>query len=331
MENRPYRPHRSLFWPIVLIGVGIIWLLGNLGAIAAFDLPVLFRLWPVLLVFIGLELLIGRRSPKVGVVLGVLTLVAVVGFLVGGRQLGLSPDVQVKTERFSAPIGEAASASVLLAFSDSPATVSALANSTDLIEANLTYIGSINFRVTGTARKVVRLARNEADFLLFTPLYWDPSLNWQVGLSPQVPTDLTVDGGSGESQLDLSQLKLNSLKASMGSGASAFTTPAAGPETHIQANGGSGSMDWSIPAGAAMEMHLSGGSGSVNIRLPGSAMVLLEIRDQDTGAITFPPGWVPVTSARGVQATWETPGFAQASRVIHIIIDHAGSGSIHIS
>ncbi|HEX9012471.1 MAG TPA: DUF5668 domain-containing protein [Anaerolineaceae bacterium] len=319
-----------MFWPIVLIGVGIIWLMGNIGAIAAFDLPVLFRLWPLLLVFLGLDFLIGRRSPLVGAVLGVLAVVLVAGFLLGGRAFGLSSNVQVKTERFSTPIDEATSASVLLAFSDSPASVSSLSGSADLIEADLTYIGAINFRATGTARKVVRLARNEADFLLFTPLYWDPSLNWQIQLTPRIPLALTINGGSGESRLDLSLLQLTSLKVSMGSGASAFTAPASGSQPLIEVSGGSGSMDWTIPAGAGLEMRVSGGSGSINIHLPSAPVVELDLKDKDAGSVSFPTGWVQAPAAAGSQATWETPGFAPSPHAVRIIIEHAGSGSIHI-
>jgi hypothetical protein len=330
MEKQPYRPHRSLFFPIVLIGVGLIWLLGNLGAIAAFDLPVLLRLWPVLLVFIGIDILIGRRSPLVGAVLGGLAIVVVVGFLVGGRELGLSPDVKVNTQRFTAPIGTATSANVVIAFSDSPATIIALADSDKLIQADLTYVGTVNFRVTGTLHKVVRLARNEADFLLFSPLYWDPNLSWGIALTPSIPLSLTLDGGSGESRVDLSGLQLASLKASMGSGASAFTAPAGGPVERIQVSGGAGSMDWAIPSGAAFEMDLSGGSGAVNIRLPASPNVLLEIREKDAGEVSFPSGWVPAPLAKGDAAAWQSPGYSSASRAIHIVITEIGSGSIHI-
>ncbi len=330
MEKRPYRPHRSLFWPIILIGVGVIWLLGNIGAIAAFNLPVLFHLWPLLLVFVGLDILAGRRSPLVGAVLGAVALALVVIFLVGGRQLGLSSTVQIKTEKFTAPVGQATSASVLLALSDSPTTVSALPNNSDLIEADLTYIGSINFRATGTLRKMVRLARDEADFLLFSPLYWDASLNWKILLNPRIPTDLNINGGSGESRVDLSQLRLTSLKASMGSGTSAFTVPAQGPEPHVQAVGGSGSMDWTIPAGAAVELHLSGGSGSINVHLPSSQPVQLEIREKNFSGVSFPSNWVQVPSPAGVQVTWETPGYSADAHSIQIVVDEVGSGSIHI-
>jgi len=51
----------SLFWPVVLIGAGVILLLRNLGVLQNFDLQTLLRLWPLILVVIGLDLIFGRR------------------------------------------------------------------------------------------------------------------------------------------------------------------------------------------------------------------------------------------------------------------------------
>ena len=57
------RRYRSLFWPMVLIGVGVVWLLGNIGVIRPASLGVLVSFWPLILIFIGLDILFGRRSP----------------------------------------------------------------------------------------------------------------------------------------------------------------------------------------------------------------------------------------------------------------------------
>ena len=41
--NQSQRPH-SLFFPILLIGVGVIWLLANMGIFSAVNMSMLFRL-----------------------------------------------------------------------------------------------------------------------------------------------------------------------------------------------------------------------------------------------------------------------------------------------
>ncbi|MHB8089227.1 MAG: LiaI-LiaF-like domain-containing protein, partial [Anaerolineaceae bacterium] len=47
MDNHPR--YRSLFWPILLVGVGIVWLLSNLGLIQQISLGSILKFWPVVL------------------------------------------------------------------------------------------------------------------------------------------------------------------------------------------------------------------------------------------------------------------------------------------
>ena len=73
--NTSYRRGPDLFWPIILIGAGIIFLLSNLGVITGNPWPILWNLWPVLLIVIGLDILFGRRSMLgglIGAALGVM-------------------------------------------------------------------------------------------------------------------------------------------------------------------------------------------------------------------------------------------------------------------
>ncbi len=61
---------RDLFWPVLFVGFGVLWLLVNLKRLPFDNLGVLIGLWPVLLVAAGLDLLVGRRWPVVGALLG---------------------------------------------------------------------------------------------------------------------------------------------------------------------------------------------------------------------------------------------------------------------
>ena len=60
---RPEQSRRgSLVGPVILLGLGIVFLLNNLGVLEWSVWEVIFRLWPVLLIAAGLDFLIGRRS-----------------------------------------------------------------------------------------------------------------------------------------------------------------------------------------------------------------------------------------------------------------------------
>ena len=80
--DRPLRPRRIL-GPLVLIGIGVLFLLGNLGLPAWRFWETLLYLWPVLLIAAGLELLVGRRAPWAGWLIALIA----VGVLLGGMLL----------------------------------------------------------------------------------------------------------------------------------------------------------------------------------------------------------------------------------------------------
>src|SRR3972149_730312 len=121
MNPSPYRP--NLFWPIVLIGAGVIFLLNNTGVITGNPWPVILNLWPVLLIVAGLDILLGRQSsagPAIGAILGLLLVGGVLGVLTAGPNLpGLNLTFaggELKTQHVESPLGDVRSARVSIDF-----------------------------------------------------------------------------------------------------------------------------------------------------------------------------------------------------------------------
>ncbi|NIO06896.1 MAG: hypothetical protein GTO40_02485, partial [Deltaproteobacteria bacterium] len=77
----------GLVGPLLLIGLGVIFLLNNLGVLAVSVWDVVFHLWPVILIAIGLDLLIGRRSVWGSLLVLALILAVLIGgiLLIGAR------------------------------------------------------------------------------------------------------------------------------------------------------------------------------------------------------------------------------------------------------
>ena len=81
-RTRPGRSHHrspSFFWPLVLIGAGVLLLLSNLGFVSWESWNLVWRLWPLLLIGLGIELLVGRRSTLGAIVSGALILCLIGG------------------------------------------------------------------------------------------------------------------------------------------------------------------------------------------------------------------------------------------------------------
>ena len=91
---------RSLFWPILLIGVGVILLLANLGLVEPVNLIALFRMWPLLLIAAGAQILFGRSFPWVGTILSVGLAIGAIALILFAPQLNLTPSTELITERF---------------------------------------------------------------------------------------------------------------------------------------------------------------------------------------------------------------------------------------
>jgi hypothetical protein len=322
-------PPRFLFWPILLIGAGIVLLLANLNLIPQLNLAVLFRLWPVILIAVGLEILIGRRSAWISGVIGLAAVGLVIVFLLIGPSLGLAPSAQVQTGRFSEPVGEATSARVSLDLTDAPATIHGLADSNQLIDADLTYVGEIEFLVQGQQEKRVSLSQRWDSVLWFEALSLSPELRWEIGLSPEVPLDLAIDGGSGGIVMDLSALQLTGLTMDVGSGSVDLELPSSSAQYTARFDGGSGQVTIVIPDEADLVLEIEGGSGQFVLDVPDLA-VRVEVRDSGSGEVRLPPGLSQVSAGDDDEGVWETADYAGAGRQVMIIVDDVGSGNIEV-
>ncbi len=342
--------YRSLFWPIVLIGIGVVALLANAGALSRENISVLFRLWPVLLILIGIDIMFGRRSPAIGALIGIGAVAAVIGMMLVGPSLGWDQDWEVKTDRFSAPIGQATSARVELDLGSSPTELTALSDSDDLIDAELTYLGEIKFEVSGDQEKSVKLSESDGGrWFWFDWFNDDEELRWDVGLSKDLPLELNADGGSGSMTLDLAALQLTRLSLDVGSGSADLDLSTG--SYPAQVDGGSGSTRLRVPAGAAVdleidvgsgsvtvgiadratvELRIDGGSGSLTVDVPDDAAVRVDVRDSGSGSVRVPSRYERTRSGDRDEGTWETPGYGSADYQIEIQIESVGSGSLEV-
>lgn len=355
MEEKGRGGYRSLFWPLVLIGIGVIALLGTMGVLSRANFVVLFRLWPVLLILIGVDIMFGRRSPVIGALIGVGAIALIIGLMLVGPSQGWGDELEVKTGRFSEPISQATAARVSLDLSSGPTEITTLSDSGDLIDAELNYTGNIEFEARGDRDKTISLREHGtgSTFLFDWFTRDDDELRWDVGLSPQVPLDLEIDGGSGSVALDLDKLQLTGLNLDVGSGTIDGSLPASEQRYDVQVDGGSGSCRLDIGDGADVSLHvdagsgsfrlktgayadinvrIDGGSGKVTIDVPDDAAVRVDVRDAGSGSVHV-PSRLDRTS-RGDDdddtGTWETPGYGNADHRIEIIVEDLGSGNVEV-
>ena len=319
---------RSLFWPVILIGAGVIWLLGTLGIIPGENFAALGSLWPLILIAIGLDLLFGHRSPLGGAIVGLITVGLVIFFLIAGPSLVPDSASMLKTEYISAEIGQSVSADIRLDFAAQPVTITALDDSTSLLEGEIDHYGTLRFADTGLQNRRIALQQ-------FNNNPWSLQLNpnaaWEIELTPLLPLDPTISGASGSADLDLSELQLKGFEIDQGSGQLTLWLPPSSEEYIARIEGGSGSLDLFLPADGDLIVNLDGGSGSINIEIPPQAAAQLTVRSAGSGSVNV-PSWLERQQggSDSKEGVWKTEGFDQAAHKLTIICDDLGSGSFTI-
>jgi len=331
-ENRP-RGYRSLFWPMILIGVGVVWLLSNLGWLPNNSLWLLLNLWPLLLVGIGLDLIFARRLPVVGALLGLALVAVVVVVLLVGPSLNLPQASGPETRTLTVPLEQNRSASVDLRLSSYSTNLHALAeSSTALFDATIHYSGTLNFTSQGSNGNMdIHLSQSGFPTWFFSPNFNGEDLSWNIGLSPNVPLTLSINGASGSSDIDLSTLQLKSLRMNAASGSTQLTLPASTQAYTVDFRSASGSANIRLPAGANLTMHLSAASGSVNISLPSNPAARVEVQNSGSGSVNVTGGLSRQTGgSRDKTGAWESASYASATQRILIVVTDLGSGSFNI-
>jgi hypothetical protein len=226
-EGKTY--HRGdLVGPVLLISLGVIFLLNNLGVLTWSVWMTIFRMWPVVLIAIGLDILIGRRS----VWGALLALVLIAAVFAGGVWLfGVRSETgQTLTgEEIVQALDGATRAEVIIEPGVGDLYIEALTDSTNLVEGTIGLGGGgevmRGFEVEGeTARLTLQRSGTVGPFLGVGGEQW----TWSLGINPDVPLDLEIGLGVGESTIDLTDMIVNDLDVSMGVGRSVVLLPAEG-------------------------------------------------------------------------------------------------------
>jgi len=306
------RRSRSFFWPIILISVGVLLLLSNLGIVPWTTWNLLWRFWPLILVAVGIDVLIGHRS-AVGSVISAFLILALIATAAGvvffAEQLpfiaNYVQDTPWQTDHVEQALDDYESASILIDLTSQPVSIQALNNSENLIEGDLTYQGELIFDVQSQKSKAdIRLDTRLVENWVFVPFQTKPDAKWDISLTPEIPLDLNLDAGSGSCDFDLSDLILEEFFL----------------------DSGSGSISLSLPEGQSYPVKIDSGSGSVRITLPDDAGIQVRI---DSGSGSFSPGnsFKLVSGDRNGDGTWENNKYDTAAHTIEMVIDQ-GSGSI---
>ncbi len=297
---RPSRRAGGLVGPILLIGLGALFLLDNLGLLPANVWEIAWHMWPLILVAWGLELLLGRRSAWGAALALILVLALLVSgvYLLGDTQLESGSPLKIDYPR-----GEARTADIVLDPAFSYLRVqSGESSSGALLEGGIRP--SRGERIEQTLGKdelhpevVIRTTS-----LIMLPFVRISSAHpdWDLYLHPALTYNLNVDVGAGKTDLLMEGLMVDDLTVDTGLG-----------QTIVH-----------LPKSGSYRAEISGGIGQLVIHLPDDLGISLTA-DVGLGALDLPNDF------RRVGDAYRSPNYDRAEEKIEVDVS-LGIGSIEV-
>lgn len=249
-------PEDVSVWPMILMGVGALWVLGRLlwgGAGGGYVLP--------LLVFaIGLAFFL----EDLGAIEGDGVLLPLVVIAVGvGLMLGAAPARGKHPERRQVRLEGATRARVEVNHGAGRLRIGSHIGGEDLVEG--TFAGGVDVRQRREdGRAEVRLSANpwRAGFPWARP----GALDWSLTLARNVPIELHVKTGASKTEIDVADSRVEDLRVETGASTTVVTVPATG-EPKVRIRGGAAEIKVVVPARMAARIQIQGAPAEVLVDL----------------------------------------------------------------
>lgn len=266
--------------PLVLILLGGLFLASNFNLIPADIWSRIWHFWPVTLIMVGIELLTGRSASSGVRILGRLVVLAIVGCVLALAWLGIGNGSG--DGNFSGPTGNRQEISVPLeGATGASLQIHGGVGTFDLRAADASTAAGVLVSGAVVGRRMRRVepsivrSANRLDVTLsgadnnsiniVNPFDWrNVEENWKLVVNPDVPLDLTLEGGVGQSTADLSGLRLDRLKVSGGVGPMVITLPRRG-QVSADISGGVGPLELEVPEGVAAQVKVDRGLGGLSV------------------------------------------------------------------
>jgi hypothetical protein len=283
-SQRSYR-RRGMFWPLILIGIGVVALLANYGFVPPVPILSLLALWPVLLVLLGIDIAFSRRWPlptlgaEIAIIVGALilavtqpTTLSLATFSFTGSNSCASPQPAVSAARGSLE-------SLRLTVNGGAAAYRITGGSTGAVDATsdgtqlcLSDRSSPNGSASPTAGDI-RLSQSGANF---------GNASVTVHVANDLPLSLQLNAGAGEFVIDLHDVRVTDTRFSVGASTTTIVLPHPTGDVPIRLDGGASDITVEIPADVEARVVVTGGLISTSSTNP---------RATKSGGIIETPGY----------------------------------------
>lgn len=277
---------RGIVGPLILIAIGVMFFLANAGYLPGTFWLVVIRFWPLILILVGIEILLGRTrwGQLLVLLIGLLTLGGVILLAQNPGLIGRGANAQTAT--IARELSGVRTAELELDSGLGELDLHALGPAgANWVEGTVRYPGSLQliqtYDVAGD-RAHLKLELKGAEFMPGTA-----DEQWQLGLAPGLPIALDVNTGVGNSRIDLTGVRAQTIDLNAGVGNVEVILPATAGSVNAKVDGGIGQLTISIPAGVPARIRARSGIGGLDVdstRFPSVGDKLYESADFATAA-----------------------------------------------
>jgi hypothetical protein len=295
IEKPAPRSLGGLILPLILIGLGVAFLLANLGYLPPISIRALADVWPIALILIGIEVLLGRRQPLLGLGLQLVAIALAVA-IVASQSAGLTSSATGTTS--SETVARDGATALVLDVDSHMGDISIAGGAVALVAMRATGGGVDVSTDRENGRVEVEIDPKHDLVLPFQGFRTD----LEVAIASDVPTSIRLDVGAGDARLDLRELRITQVSIDAGAGDIFISLPVPQGDVAMEIDAGAAGITIEVPSGVEARVTLSGGAvslDSTNSRMPASG------------------------------GTAQTAGYAAASSRVTVSID-AGAASVHI-
>jgi hypothetical protein len=280
MPQDPNRRYPSLFWPIVLIALGSIFLYSNWHP--GFDpWPILWTYWPLLLIFLGLGKIYDswyrRQHPDAprggatgGSVAAVICVIVILALIFNGRHWSRWHSGTVYAmQHVSRSVDRQNAKSVNVSLELPAGELNLSGGSSHLLEGDFDYRSSwtapkVDYSVSGTTGEL-RVSQDDSDNHIHTTFRTTSDSMWTLHLANDIPMELKIEMGAGRGNLHLRDIDVSRLTLDMGAGqVDVDLTGYRKTDLNADIEGGVGTADILLPRNVGVIVNASGGLGSID-------------------------------------------------------------------
>jgi hypothetical protein len=227
----------SIFWAGLLILLGLVLLLGNLGVFDSLGVNVWMVFWPLVLIAVGIWFLWGTTRPR----------------------------GEVRTEQVTIPLSGATRARVRVQHGAGRLHIGG-GTEADVLAAG-SFGGGLDYRTRQDGDMLdVDMRIREQNLAWAGPWNWHQGLlDWSFNLNQAIPLDLSLETGANETVIDMKDLRVTSLTLKTGASSTDVALPANAGLTQAKVQAGAASVVLRVPTGVAARIYVSSGLAGIEV------------------------------------------------------------------